>query len=474
MKKIIILSGLACSLLVSSCKKDLTDLNNDPKNPTSVPSYSLFTYGQKQLADELASANVNTNIFRLWSQHWTQTTYTDESNYDLATRNIPQNWWHDMYRDVLRNLEDSRMLIPSDVLDPVTRKNQLAIIDILKVYTYHYLFTTFGDVPYSQALDISNTQPSYDDAKTAYAALMAKLDAAIANLDATGESFGGADIMYNGDVASWKTFAASFKLKMAMMMADYDAAAANTAVQAAVATGVISSNADNAVYTYLSAPPNTNPIWVDLVESGRKDFVAGATLIDMMNTMNDPRISMYFTTDAGGLYSGGIIGANNNYATFSKPSDMITDPAHTYTLMDYSEVEFLLAEAAARGMTVSGTAQSHYDAAVTASITAWGGTSGAAAIYLAQPSVAYDGTNYKKSIGTQKWIALYDRGHDAWTEWRRLDYPAITAPPGAISATPLRFTYPVSEQNLNKKNYETASTGLGGDKVTSKLWFDKY
>lgn len=465
---------MACSLLLGSCKKDLTSLNEDPKNPASVPSYSLFTYAQKQVADELASANVNTNIFRLWTQHWTQTTYTDESNFDLATRSIPQNWWHDLYRDALRNFEDCRIAIPSDVVNATTRKNQLAIVDIMTVYTYHYLFTTFGDVPYSEALNISNTQPKYDDAKTAYAALMSKLNSAITNLDVTGESFGNADVVYAGDVTKWKKFAASFKLKMAMMMADYDAAGAAAAVQSAVATGVFTANSDNANFVYLASPPNTNPIWVDLVQSGRKDFVAGATLVDNLKSTSDPRLSRYFSMDASSGYSGGIIGANNNYATFSKPADAIIDPAHPYVLMDYSETEFLLAEAVARGMGgVTGTAQSHYDAGVTASITSWGGSASDAATYLT--TNAYDATNYKKSIGSQKWIALFDRGHDAWTEWRRLDYPALTAPTGAIyPAIPVRFTYPVSEQNLNKTNYNSASAAIGGDKVDAKLWFDKF
>jgi hypothetical protein len=473
MKKIIIYSGLACSLLLGSCKKDLTSLNIDTKNPSNVPSYTLFTYAQKNLASTLASANVNTNIFRLITQHWTETTYTDESNYDLATRNIPQNWWHVIYRDVLRNLEDSKTLIPTDVLDAKQQKNELAIIDIMKVYTYHYLFTTFGNVPYSAALDINNTQPKYDDAKTAYAAMLSSLDAAIAKLDASGKSFGGADVIYGGDVAKWKMFAASFKLKMAMMMADYDATAAASAASAAVATGVFAANADNASFGFLSAPPNTNPIWVDLVQSGRKDFVAANTLVDAMKANNDPRVSLYFTTDASSGYSGGICGEGNNYSTFSKPAASITDPAHPYILMDYSEVEFLLAEAAARGMSVTGTAQSHYNAAVTASITAWGGNASDATTYLAQSSVAYDAANYKKSIGNQKWVSLYDRGHDAWTEWRRLDFPVLVAPINALSVTPVRFTYPVSEQNLNKTNYAAAATAVGGDMVDKKLWFDK-
>ena len=145
MKKILI-PGLLL-LLVVSCKKNMTDLNINPKAPTKVPSQTLFSNAQLNLANNLATPNVNVNIWRLIAQHWTETTYTDESNYDLGTRNIPQNWWHALYRDVLKNLDETKKLIPTDVLDADVQKNQIAIAEIMQVYTYYYLVTTFGDIP---------------------------------------------------------------------------------------------------------------------------------------------------------------------------------------------------------------------------------------------------------------------------------------------------------------------------------------
>ena len=142
--------------------------------------------------------------------------------------------------------------------------------------------------------------------------------------------------------------------------------------------------------------------------------------------------------------------------------------------MSYSEIEFFLAEGAQRGYNVGGTAAQHYNNAVTASILEWGGTEAEAAAYLAQPQVAYDAANWKQRIGEQKWIALYNRGWDAWIEQRRLDYPQLVAPATALSAYPLRFTYPVTEQNLNRVNYEQAAQAIGGDLVTTKLFWDKY
>ncbi len=80
-------------LLFSSCTK-LEDLNENIKDPAEVSGESLFTGAQKYLADQMVSPNVNMNIFRLFAQYWTETTYVDESNYDITTRPIPQNHWN--------------------------------------------------------------------------------------------------------------------------------------------------------------------------------------------------------------------------------------------------------------------------------------------------------------------------------------------------------------------------------------------
>ncbi len=74
----------------------------------------------------------------------------------------------------------------------------------------------------------------------------------------------------------------------------------------------------------------------------------------------------------------------------------------------------------------------------------------------------------------QKYYALYNRGWDEWIEQRRLDQPAIIAPSNALTAYPVRFTYNIDEQNINTANYNAASTAIGGDKVTTKLFWDKF
>lgn len=473
--KRIIYALSAVVLLATACTRDLADLNIDPKNPSTSPSYAFFTNAQRNLSNTLTSSNVNLNIFRLIVQHWQETQYPEESQYDLGTREINDNTWDALYRDVIRDLREARSLIPTDVANATTQKNQLAITEVMEIYTWYYLVTTYGNIPYSEAMNIDKPFPKYDDAKTVYNDLLARLDVAINNMVTTGQSFGNADIVYSGNVTNWKKFANSLKLKMGMTIVDDDAAKAKATVESAVASGVFTSNDDNALVKYGNTLPNTNPIWVDLVNSGRDDFVAASTLIDTLLSLQDPRIDDYFTTDQSGTgYSGADPGVQSAYVQYSHVHPDITVPDFPGLLLDYAEVRLFLAEAAQRGFNVGGTAAAHYNAGVTASILYWGGTTTDAAAYLAQPSVAYVPALYKQRIGVQKWLALYNREWDAWIEWRRLDNPHLDPAHDALSAIPVRYPYPVNEQNVNRTNYEQASTAIGGDNVTTKLWWDKF
>ena len=203
MKKIFVII-ISLVLVTAGCRKNITDLNVDQKNPSTSPSYAFFTNAQRTLVNALTSSNVNLNIFRLIVQYWQETTYTDESNYDLGTRSINDAVWDALYRDVLRDFQESKNLIPKDVPDANVQKNQIAIADIMQVVTWYYLVTTYGNIPYSDALDITKTFPKYDDAKTIYYNLLTRLDADIANLNTSAGSYGSADIIYGGDVGAWK------------------------------------------------------------------------------------------------------------------------------------------------------------------------------------------------------------------------------------------------------------------------------
>lgn len=471
--------------LMISCRKNITELNVNPTRPATVSSANLFSNASVNLSDRMASTNVNTNNFRLFVQHWTETIYRDETRYNLNQRSISDFWWARMYRDVIRDLAEASTVAEKETLSLTAEeiKNRKAINEILTVFGYYTLVTTFGDIPYTEALDIENLQPQYDNAAEVYSKITARLDAALAALDPAAPGYGSADLILNGDIEGWKRFGNSLKMRMGMVIADTDPATAQTMVLAA-APNVIFSNNENIKMNYLASPPNTNPVWEDLVQSGRHDFVAAKPFVDTLLANNDPRLPFYFNKDitTDSFYIGQTPGVRATFNNFSAPSSIVSDPQFPHTYFSYSEMEFLKAEAIERGFAVGGTAEEHYNNAIDASMEEWGISEADGFAYRSQPSVNYitAAGDWKQKIGVQSWVALYNRGYDAWTQWRRLDYPKLEVPTGALFSdgeTPsviTRMTYPVVEQNLNKGSYEKASSAVGKDQITQKLWFDKF
>jgi hypothetical protein len=441
---------------------------------------------------------------------------------------------------VLKDLNEARLVIEAtEYGDPTiaaNKPNKLQIIEIHEIFVYQRLIDIFGAVPYSEAIDIGNVYPVYELGPAVYADLASRLDAAIAALDITKGSFGSADLIYGGNVESWLKFANSMKLKMGIHLADVNPGTGQAMVEQAVAAGVLEAG-DDALFAFQGSAPNYNTIHANLVVSGRNDFVPANTIVDIMVDRNDPRLDDYlnpatvrpfqyaldadgnkldttfaegdnlivffraedgsFTSEfregpftltadeAGWAWRGGIYGAPTSFATHSQISDWIREATFPGLIMTYSEVLFYLAEAAARGWNVGGTAEEFYNAGITESILWWEGTLGEAAEYLARPDVAYATAegDWKRKIATQAWIASFCNGFLGYTTWRRLDWPVMNISPEAagwpnevtdVSRIPVRYTFPVNEQTLNGANYTAAAEAIGGDIVRTKIFWDIY
>jgi hypothetical protein len=213
-----------------------------------------------------------------------------------------------------------------------------------------------------------------------------------------------------------------------------------------------------------------------------------------MNDTSDPRRPIFFTPMADGTYVGGVPGGRNSLpyeTTYSHVGDVIKNPSAPGVLLEAFEVNFYLAEAAARGYAVGKTPAEYYTDAITLSMEYWGVAAGDIATYLANPQVAYataattpvpgapgTGTGkWQEKIGYQEWIALYNRSFQSWTAFRRLDFPKLVSHPSSVSIAggkvPVRYTYPTAEQTVNGANWTEASNALnGGDKLTTKIFWD--
>lgn len=470
------------SAVFMACDDRLMELNTPSKLATEVPVSTLFLNGMVNTFGNMESSSVNNNPFRLYAQYVAQCTYPEESQYNL-TREIPYYFWRGAYRDALSDLNTAKSILTAEleVADAAFKpklNNQLACTQIMMDYTYSVLVDAFGDVPYTEALDPDNISPSYDDAATIYDNVLASLDESISRIDVGEVGFESVqDPVYGGDMNGWKAFANTLKLRMGMRLADVNASKSISVVNSALASGVISSNNENVSITYGSSSPNNNPLYSSLVLSGRQDFVGANTIVDIMNTNNDPRRYVFFAENLGSdTFLGGVYGDANAYATNSHLGDLFHTADLPGTLIGYAEVEFLMAEMVERGgYSVSGTAVSHYNAGIQASFDQWG--IGGAAAYMAQPSVTYataTGT-WQQKIGTQLWLALYNQGFEGWTTWRRLDMNIFNAPPIlTLSDIPVRLPYPLREGNQNGTNYDAAGSKIGGDLVSTKIFWDKF
>lgn len=184
----------------------------------------------------------------------------------------------------------------------------------------------FGDIPYTEGLNSTEFPlPKYDDAATIYSDLISRIKVASADL-ASGQGFTGADIVYGGDMNKWVKFANSLQLRLGMRLSDVNPTLSKDTAEDAIAGGVLESNADNATVVYQSNPPYTNPQWDDLVQSGRSDYLVANTIVDKMNSLNDPRRAAYFDDNLDGDFVGGEYGASNGFTSFTHIGTPFLDP----------------------------------------------------------------------------------------------------------------------------------------------------
>ncbi|OMP79509.1 SusD/RagB family nutrient-binding outer membrane lipoprotein [[Flexibacter] sp. ATCC 35208] len=470
-------------LIMTGCKK-LDSINYDPtKSTTTEPPY-LLTGAEKSVMDVLYSTLQNGYIGMHYAQFWSGNTRVADSQYSLDESNN-NTLWTTLYA-ALHNLDLIRTLNTAKGNNPAAQ-NQNAIAGILKVWIMQMLTDTYVNVPYTQALNVTEyITPVYDDAKTIYSQLSDTLTANINALDASQPNFDDADVIFGGDVAKWQTLGHSLMLRLAIRMADRDNAKAQSLIEANY-QGAMTSNSDNAEFAYLGADPNRYPM--DETNRPIIDFYVSTTLVDYMRSINDPRLDIYARPVDGltidtiyGMPYGMSTTDANRPTSASYPGTKIYSADMKAILMTYSEVAFTLAEAAARGYAVNGDAASYYEAGIRASMEYWGVTDGVDE-YLA--TLPYTGGEWKNVIGTQKWLSLYPQGFQAWFERIRLNF---TKPDGSdlfiapvsgsldqnVTLVPYRLTYPIVESNSNSTNYTAAGSAIGGDNKGTKNWWISY
>jgi len=474
-----------------SCDEHFKEINTDPNEPSSTSTSFLLSNAQKYMMDYTWDEWFNGRRGNQLAQYWASNQYSNESRYALRAT-ITNSYWGNFYARSLQDLQEVIRLnetAPEDYVGFGANENQIAIAKTLQAWLYQNMTDCWGPIPFSEALNAGETSfPKYDTQEEVYTGLLSMLNEAINAFDVNDNSVQG-DLIYGGDIALWKKFANSLKMRVGIRMADASPTTAATAVSEAIASGVFTSNADNALFQYQAGAPNNNPIAEDY--KTRNDFAASNTMVDELNRLGDPRVGFYYApTVNGATYVGEVYGLSEANAALTANDDISQRNSQVLAetapgiYLDYAQVEFMLAEAAERGISGAGAAETHYNNGVTASMQYWdvNGTLSATDIsnYLAQATVNYttlSGTEtWKQIIGRQKWIALYMQGIQGWAEYRRLDFGILQMPAdGTLDGLgiPTRMKYPLDEQTLNGAKYTEGVSQLGGaDDQDTKLWWD--
>jgi hypothetical protein len=406
-----------------------------------------------------------------------------------------------------------------------TRVNLRSMIRIWQAQTFMGLVDEYGDVPYSQAgKAVSETifYPKYDDDAAIYDDLYKELKAAIAALNPSGD-YVSADLFYGTNaqpsvktanatdqVAKWKKLGNSLLLRLGMRYSKVNATKAASIVAEAFAGGVMASNADNAYVKY------DGILYTQGDNAALQNFsqfsYAAEPFVNQLKTTTDPRAKFMIAqfADPGkvsndlnpdtvlanqyGVPIGktdaqlsvapyrGTRGGGLNYSQFNIYK--LASPAAPGFYVTYAQTSLLLAEAAKRGWISGGdaAAQTYYENAIKADMAVYSLYPGTTPIstadvngYLAQPGVAYNPTDALKLINTQYWIVNIRNGTEAWANFRRTGLPVLS--PNLFNNNlnggfVRRMSYPNVEASANTANYQAAAAAIGGDKLTSKVFWD--
>lgn len=386
------------------------------------------------------------------------------------------------------------------VLEEIAVNSELdsyeAVSIILQSWMFHILTDMWGDIPYSDASKAAADEPiyapAYDSQEAVYTDLLAKLKTANQLLSASNLPSIKGDILYDGDLEKWRQFANSLRLRVALRLSEVQPGIAENEIAEIynnpATYPIFSSNADNAALNYLSTRPNAHPITEESTYrvGSYNEYRIAETFVGLLQRYDDPRLPFLADPTAKSVEEGapriegmqnGIVdgpayeykGGDAYLSKFNINFFYYQSNSNEGRLMTYSEVAFILAEAAQRGW-IAEDAEALYEDGIQSNFEYWGVDM--PEDYLTRTGVAYD--NQLETIANQKYIALFYTDYQGFIEFRRTGYPATIAPgPDAFYRTyPSRFEYPSKEGALNEENRQAAISRQGPDEITTKVWWE--
>ena len=480
------------ALISTSCEKYL-DVNKDPNNPVEeyirveqrLPAALYYTALQ-----EVTQLN---QLGSFWGGYWGTSnegsnSYKKEQLYNgpaiMAKRDgIPI--WENGYT-YLNYYE----LLKADA-EGEGAPAYSAIAMIMQAWHYLRLVDTYGDIPFTQALQGQKfPRPVYDDGADVYKASIDMLSSAIELLSRSTlpseKRPAKDDILFNGDLGKWIQFANTIKLR-ALLRGSEVSNSSYIQTEIAKIGSVLNETAQ--VQPGFNAT-NLNPFWSTYYRNSSNKTTNGYIhirptqfAIDSYYSLSDPRLSRLYAKTKNGVYKGVIFGYEGTDASFNKdntspffgPAEnggksaaILKSQTQPIILISAAESWFLLAEAAHRGW-IQGDAAEYYRNGISASMQQMEVSATERDAYLALPDVTFNNT--LERIILQKWLALNSiSGFEAWSDYRRLGLPEIPNTPGTSpDERPRRLLYPETEVQTNIA--EVSKRDINNI-TTARVWWD--
>ena len=520
---------ISAIFLFTGCDKDFVEVNTDPYAVTSIDPAILFAGAERSFngsgweventivqqfvnpfnAGATLGPNFNADIDNFNNARW-EATYTG-----TAPANNPTTGG-------LKSLVQALALLKGSA----GNTNLISMIRIWKAQAFMGMVDTYADVPYfdaGKAYTDGIFFPKYDDDAAIYTDIEKEIRESLAALNPSGD-YVSADLFYgahavtpittaSAQVAKWKKLGNSLLLRLGMRYSKLTPSKAQSLVAEAFAGGVMTSNADNAFVKY-DGTIATNVPNVNLINNNPRFYYAAEPFVNQLKSTNDPRSGFIMAKFADP--SNPLADPNPDYTIanqFGVPigviSDALVNPPYRGTRgggynysqinvkcaasqtaptfwVTYAQTSLLLAEAANKGWVPGGdaAAQVFYENGIAADIDSYtqypnGTTVSTAAktAYLTDPAVLYNAVNAIKLINIQYWIANITNGTEAWANFRRTGFPALSP---NLSNNNLgggfirRLSYPDYESSNNKANYFAAVQAIGGtDNLTTRVFWDK-
>ena len=491
-----ILSALLTgTVLLAGCNKDFDQINTNPNTvPYTTPESLLEAAVYDVVGNNLTRALRLTH--ELMQVHVTTVNSDEIHRYVIrpAESDFMWNNWYVQLRNVRDMYENAKKLE-----DPAFQGIGL----ILEAWIFSLLTDTYGDVPYTEAIKGYPDriyQPKFDQQIDIYRDLLKKLEDAntilqtskIYTADVVGRDplFGRYINMANTTTGSdnfrmaWRKFGNSLYLRLLMRVAHKSELNAVDKIKEIAETKkstypIFANNNESAVlkYTGTAAPYASKfATYRDFDFNG--DNGLSQFFINTLNDWGDPRRTVWANESSAsnweGIPSGYVPGQTpdrmSTYKTTLKTEALLGN------ILNYAELQFILAEAALKGY-FTGDPKTYYEAGVNNAITYW--SLAVPAGYLAKPGIAWDPVETEaqklEKIITQKYFTFFFTDFQSWIEFRRTGYPSLPIGPGVQNGgkMPSRFVYPVPVQTLNRAHYQEAVTAMGGDNINVKVWWNK-